>query len=112
MAAATGRGIRRCSRQNDIIACPLVPVGNHLALQPETHPTSPRAKSSGSDHHPPPELNVELFPKTNQNVPAALKFKNCFTNKQSNKNLRGHTKQQLKGKINMASIQVLSGGAL
>ena len=80
--------------------------------KPETHPSSPKAKSSGPDHSPPPELNVELFPKTNQNVPAALKLKNCLANKQSNKNPRCHTKQQLKGKINMASLQVLSEGAL
>ena len=83
MEAATGRGINRCSRQTDTEACPPVPVGNLLALKPETHsPPSSDAKSSGPDHHPPPELNVELFPKMNQNVPAALKFKNCLANKQ------------------------------
>ena len=78
LEAATGRGIRRCSRRRDIEAYPLVPVWNHLALQPETHLTNPNAKSSGPDHSPTPELNVELFPKMNQNVLVALKFKNCL----------------------------------
>ena len=87
MEAATGRGINRCSRQTDTEACPPVPVGNHLALQPETHvpPALMQRKSSGPDRAPLPELNVEPFPKRKQNVPAALKlgatpkpFKNCL----------------------------------
>lgn len=87
-------------------------MGKHLALQPETHDPILGAKSSGPDHSPPPDLNVELFPKMNQNMPAALKFKNCLANKRSTENLRGLTKQQLKGKINKASLQVLSEGPL
>ena len=74
MEAATGRGISRRTR-GDIEACPPVPVGNLLALKPETHsPPSSDTKSSGPDHSPPPELNAEPFPKRKQNVPAALKL--------------------------------------
>lgn len=112
MEAATGRGINRCSRQTDIEACPPVPVGNHLALQPETqHTPSPDAKSSGPDHSPLPELNVEPFPKRKQNVPAALKlgatskpFKHCLA--------KYPTRTLEATPINKASLQVLSEGAL
>ena len=59
------------------------------------HPPPLSSTFSSPPGSPSPELNVEPFHKRNQNVSAALKLKNCLANNQSNKNLRGHTKQQL-----------------